>query len=55
MSKYFSRKFLIAVVVLISSVYFLATGKITGEQFIVIVTSSVVSYEFANAIAKGKE
>jgi len=55
LSKYFSRKFLIAVAVLVAAIYFLATGKIDGQQFIIIVTGDVVAYEFANALAKEKE
>ena len=53
--KFLSRKFIMALLVFIAAVVFLALGKLDGGHFTTIVTADIVIFEAANAYAKGRE
>lgn len=49
MDGYRSRKWILSLIILISSIGFLAWGKLAGSDFAGICSALIVSYNFANA------
>jgi|GEM_PF-3568408 len=50
-----SRKFFIAMLILVVSSLFVHWGYIDGTQWFVVATADILGYDFSNALAKRKK
>lgn len=49
---FISKKFIIAIVVLLGSLFMLHTGRISGQEWTIIVSADTVVYSATNAFSK---
>ena len=49
-----SRKFALAVVVLLASVVFVAVGRLSGAEWVAVATLVVGAYSAANVLIRGR-
>jgi hypothetical protein len=54
MSKLLSRKFLLTSLVIVIAIILVVLDKITGSEFLGLITANIGLYNASNALSKGK-